>query len=129
MAATLSFNGVSFDPETGELGGAASIRYRLPRYVSAVLAPLMTAGGGVVKRGALVDAMWNGRPDGPQDKCLDVTVHRLRRDLAGIGAPIFVENVFGVGYRLTVEKPARRQHICCPHCGESLHQKPARRAA
>ena len=128
MPATLSFNGVSFDPDTGEVSDAASIRYRLPRTIAAVLAALMTAGGDVVKRPALVDAIWDGRPDGPMDKFLDVAISRLRRDLAGVGVPFFVETVWGVGYRLVVKRPAREPRIRCPHCGTPLHDR-ARHAA
>ena len=123
MAATLSFNGVSFDPETGVLGGAITGPCRLPRHVSVVLARLMAAAPRVVRSEFLIDAMWGGRDDGPGDKSLAVAIHRLRRDLAGIQAPVFVMNEWGIGYRLATDRQSMR--IRCPHCGEPLDDIPA----
>lgn len=117
---TLSFHDITFDPTTGELCGAVS-RCRLPpKSVSAVMRALMVANGRIVTRSTLVDAMWGGRDDGPEDKHLDVVIHRLRRDLAAIRAPIFIRNEWGVGFRLTVESRRVDLRIRCPHCGERL---------
>lgn len=123
MPATLSFNGVSFDPDTGVLGGAISRPCRLPRHVCVVLAHLMRAAPRVVRREFLVDAMWGGRDDGPSDTSLGIAIHRLRRDLAGIEAPMFIMNEWGVGYRLATDRQS--MHIRCPHCGERLDDIPA----
>lgn len=115
MPATLSFNGVSFDPETGELGGAITGYCRLPKYVAVVMETLMRARGRVVTQDALVDAMWRGRDDGPLSKQLHVAIHRLRRELLRVKAPAFVMNAWGAGYRLDVH---------CPTCGHTAGGTP-----
>lgn len=124
----LTFNGVSFDTETGELGGAIDGRCRLPKYVMTIMEALMSANGRICSRDRLVDAMWRGRDDGPEAKGLDVVIHRLRRDLAAIKAPIFVVNEWGRGFRVAATMSSDMR-IRCPRCGELLDGSPLRKRA
>lgn len=117
--ALLSFGGVTFDPDTCEVAGGVSPPQTVRRSVGRILTPLMAARGRLVSRRALVDAMWDNREDGPMDKQLDVIIHRLRRDLAVMRAPIFVANEWGHGYRVTTDV-VRRAFARCPHCGKPL---------
>lgn len=66
-----------------------------PRRVAEILA---AAGGEVVTRREIYDALYGARGNGPGGRTLDVFVCRLRRALRG--SPWIVANVWGVGWRL-----------------------------
>jgi len=64
-----------------------------------VLAAIMSRPGEVVRRRTVVAAAWI---DGAQvsDNSLDTFIRRVRAKLEAVGAPVQVETVRGVGYRL-----------------------------
>jgi len=64
-----------------------------------LLAALVAASGSVVRRRALVATAW---PEGAMvhDNTLDTYMKRLRRHLAGLGAPAEIRTVRGIGYEL-----------------------------
>ncbi len=100
--ANLVFNTVTGDiraQRTGRLSPAPAI----------VLATLMEAPG-MVSRSRLMDAIWHGRPDGPDEGTLDVYVCRLRPVLAEVGADVWIKNHHGRGYSL--EPPGDARAVC-----------------
>lgn len=81
-------------------GGVRALRTgHLSPAPSIVLETLMLAHG-LVSRTRLMDAIWRGRPDGPDESVLDVYVCRLRPVLAEIGADVWIKNHHGRGYSL-----------------------------
>jgi two-component system, OmpR family, response regulator len=65
-----------------------------------LLASITSRPGQVVRRRAVVAAGW---PDGAivQENTIDSFIRRIRVKLAAVGAPVTVETVRGVGFRLT----------------------------
>jgi DNA-binding response OmpR family regulator len=70
---------------------------------SRIMASLATSAGRVVRREALIDAVWGDDEDGgPDDARKSVYVHvcQLRRRLAALQFPGRIVNHHGVGYEL-----------------------------
>ncbi len=64
-----------------------------------IMVCLLKAQGGSVRRSALESAAW-GLGTAVTPNALDVALHRLRRKLAAIGAPMDLVNVRGFGFAL-----------------------------
>lgn len=73
-------------------------RHRLSPQRRRLLEAVMRAKGACVGHERLIDAMWDGRDDGPNDKALKVQICYLRKNLRAAGSTVQVENVFGYGY-------------------------------
>eukprot|EP01037_Dinobryon_pediforme_P012524 gene12524-12613_t len=65
---------------------------------------LVLRGERVITKAALFDRLY-GMEDGPDEKALDVVVCRLRKKLAGAGAPNLIGTAWGTGYRLCDPNP------------------------
>ena len=66
-----------------------------------LLRTLVRAGTGrVVERRQIMDAFWNGLPDGPCDKVVDVTLCRLRKKMAEAGKGCRIVTQSKVGFAL-----------------------------
>lgn len=74
----------------------------LTRIEFELLLALAQRPGAALTRRALVERALEGDRDG-DERTLDVHISRLRKKL---GAPALIETVWGIGYRLAVEKPA-----------------------
>ena len=96
-----------FDTETGAL--RAKRVGRLTPAPARLLETLMRAVG-VVSRVRLTDAIWRGRPDGPNEEMVCVYVCRVRPVLAEIGADVRIETHPGRGYSL--EPPGDPRAVC-----------------
>ena len=95
----MRFGDLTLDPDRRELW-CGTRHIQLPRQRFRIMECLVRANGRTVRNGYLVNVMWNGRDDGPQDKSLHVCLFRLRRDLSALGAATIIETTKGVGYRL-----------------------------
>jgi DNA-binding response OmpR family regulator len=60
---------------------------------------LVRAAGQIVRRSALEAAAW-GVSDAVTPNALDVALHRLRKKLGAIGAPLTIVNVRNLGFSL-----------------------------
>ncbi len=93
----LTRGNLTFDTATGAVRALRT--GRLSPAPALVLETLMGAPG-MVSRTRLIDAIWHGRPDGPDESVLDVYICRLRPILAEVGADAWVKNHHGRGYSL-----------------------------
>lgn len=78
----------------------------LKRTEARLLGAMVDAYGRVVRREALVDAVWGDDPDGGPMSAMNgisVLVHSLRRRLAGAGFPGAVRTWPRSGYELVIE--------------------------
>lgn len=62
-----------------------------------ILHALMNRPGGVVRRETLLDL---GSADETEVRAVDVQVGRLRQNMERAGAPVAIETVWGVGFRM-----------------------------
>ncbi len=76
-------------------------RTTLSRNEGLLLDALVRADGRVVRREALLEALWSD-VDFVDDNTLTVNVTRLRRRLGALGLPDAIDTVRGQGYRLTL---------------------------
>lgn len=74
-------------------------RVELSRNEARILETLLRAGEAIVSRDALMDALWQ-TDQFVDENTLTVNVNRLRKKLAGIGAPEAVKTHRGQGYSL-----------------------------
>lgn len=88
------------------LAGVGLMNYReesislAPAEVQLMLT-LVRAAGSPVRRTALEAAAW-GHSEAVTPNALDVAIHRLRRKLIGVDAPVVIRNVRALGYALAV---------------------------
>ncbi len=92
--------GLAYDPHRLEASYAGR-RSVLSRNEGLLLEALLRARGGVVRRAALLQALWDDE-EFVDDNTLTVNVNRLRRRLAGLGLEGSVRTVRGEGYALDV---------------------------
>jgi DNA-binding winged helix-turn-helix (wHTH) protein/tetratricopeptide (TPR) repeat protein len=93
------FASYSFDPRTGELT-RYGIRLRLETQPAKILSILMEARGELVRRSALIAALWPGEVEGNFDRRLDKAIAKLRASLNDDPAkPRYIETLKGRGYR------------------------------
>ena len=78
---------------------SADTAVRLSRSQVTVL-ELLIRRPGLVRRSAILDALWGTRPDGPEEKILDVYVYFLRRALRAVGSDITIVTERGHGYSI-----------------------------
>lgn len=78
----------------------AGCRQNLTKTELALLQQLLDAGGGVVARNQLLEALWDDT-DFVDDNTLTVNITRLRHKLETIGLRHVIVTVRGLGYRLT----------------------------
>ena len=72
-----------------------------------LLVALLQAGGRVLTRDRLLDAVYGADADAVLDRTIDVLVGRVRSRLGDTAAtPRFIETVRGAGYRATAVRPA-----------------------
>lgn len=69
-----------------------------------IIVCLLRAEGKTVRHAALEHAAW-GRDVAVTPNALDVALHRLRKKLAAIDAPVRIANIRGQGYALETEDP------------------------
>nr|WP_300144212.1 response regulator transcription factor [Propionicimonas sp.] len=86
------------DP-TGRRASVAGTEVELTRIEFDLLQVLSARPAAVFTRRQLVDAVWGPEWVG-DERLVDVHVGHLRRKLAGVADPVFVETVRGVGYRM-----------------------------
>ena len=68
----------------------------------------------IVSRDQILEAVWNHRYAGENDKTVNVHVHALRQKLAEYSDEPYIETVRGFGYRFVNEIPVRRQeYVVC----------------
>lgn len=91
-------SGVTLDPAAHTVRTAGSEAPLSPTEYR-MLAAVLSRPGEVVRRRAVVAAAW---PDGAvvNENTVDSYIHRLRRKLADVDAPVSIETVRGVGFRL-----------------------------
>lgn len=97
-AAAYRFAGVLFDPERGVERDGRLVP--LPAQERRMLEVLLAAGGRVVSKEALVNAVWRGAA--VSDTSISRSVYRLRRALASAGVEDAVATVYGGGFRMAV---------------------------
>ncbi len=88
---------LTFDTTTG---GVRALRTSHLSPAPAIVLETLMAAPGMVSRTRLMDAIWHGRPDGPDEGTLDVYICRLRPVLAEIGAGVWIKNHHSRGYSL-----------------------------
>jgi len=93
-----SYEGLSVQIEQSEIEFAGRST-TLAAAEMQMLVSLVRAGGATVRRTALEAAAW-GVSCAVTPNAMDVALHRMRKKLAAIGAPIQIENVRSLGYRL-----------------------------
>lgn len=102
---------------------AATTRVRLSAGEARLLAIMGSSPPGtVLYRERMVHLMWSDQ-DPPFNKALDIVVMRLRRKLALATDQVRILTLFGIGFQLTVQGPARAE---CPMCGASLNHSGSR---
>jgi len=93
---------VDFQIKAARLDG---VLLRLPRKEFDLLAYLVQHSGALVVRDALLSAVWGYGPQ-IRTRTLDVHIRRLRQNLEPYGK-LYVETIFGVGYRFQPCRAAR----------------------
>lgn len=96
---------LTLDTETGMATAKDGQSVRLTRTETRVIALLMRTPE-LCSRERIMDAIWDGRTDGPQEKIADVLVSHLRRKLRPIGAGDFIATDWGRGYRILAPVPS-----------------------
>lgn len=105
----LTVAGRSIDVSASSLSGPDGERRLEPR-LTALLACLADARGGVVARGALVERVWAGRPVG--DDAIDSAICRLRQALGDRGKRL-IQTVPKRGYRLVGHRRENTSEALC----------------
>lgn len=98
--APLEAAGLRYDPPRLR-ADHAGVSVELTRNEGHLLEVLLRADGKVVRREALLAALWDDA-DFVDDNTLTVNVNRLRRKLADLGLPDALRTVRGAGYQLVV---------------------------
>lgn len=95
-----SYSGIEVVPEAGFMRATSNMEVvTLAPAEMQVMLSLVEAGGSSVRRSRLDLAGWGlGQP--VTSNALDVALHRLRRKLQAIGAPVRIVNMRGHGYAL-----------------------------
>lgn len=96
--AELSWAGVRLDPALLTAAGPGG-EVHLTRTENAILRHLMTDPRAVLAKSVLLERLADDTPDGTETS-LKMHVSNLRRKLKGIGAPDYIEAVWGIGYKL-----------------------------
>ncbi len=94
----LSFNGLSYDPESVSLLDVSGEPVNLTAGEFKMLDAFVRRPGRLLDRATLLD-LTHADAAGPFDRAIDLTVSRLRKRLRGAGAEDPIETVRGVGYR------------------------------
>ena len=94
--AVLEHDGLGFDPRRLE-ASYEDQRVELSRNEGLLLEALLRAGGGVVQRASLLQALWDD-DEFVDDNTLTVNVNRLRRKLEDLGMVDAIRTVRGAGY-------------------------------
>jgi DNA-binding response OmpR family regulator len=97
-----SFADISIDPQQCALVCGEHSVLLAPAELQIVLC-LIKAGGTIVRHATLEHAAW-GLGDAVTPNALEVTLHRLRKKLAAIGAGTRVANIRGAGFVLQAPK-------------------------
>lgn len=97
------FGDVTWDEDTRSMLHSDSDPVHLTCQQANVFQVLLGAQGRTVTRRHLVDVLWDGRDDGPEDKTLDVIICRIRRGLTVMGSETRIEVERAVGFRLQFE--------------------------
>ncbi len=105
----LTLAGRSIDISASSLSGPDGVRHLEPR-LTALLACLADARGGVVGRGALVERVWTGRPVG--DDAIDSAICRLRAALGDRDKQL-IQTVPKRGYRLVGHRRGNASDALC----------------
>ncbi len=92
------FADISVDPQEHALRCGPRVLILAPAELQIMLS-LLDAAGQTVRHSALEHAAW-GLGDAVTPNALEVTVHRLRKKLAGVGATVRIANIRGVGFAL-----------------------------
>lgn len=101
---TVTHAGLSYSPQRLEVAHAGR-RVELSRNEGLLLEALLRAGGAVVRRESLLDALWDD-DEFVDDNTLTVNVNRLRRKLTELAADDVIRTVRGEGYALSVPDKA-----------------------
>ncbi len=99
---SIAIDGLVFDRTRRELR-CGDQGVRLEPAMAAVVGALLASDGRMIRHDQLLYAVYGQRIDGGPDSsenAVKVYVHRLRRVLASLGAPVAIRNVRGEGYRL-----------------------------
>lgn len=94
-----AFMMAAIDPGLGSLGdklNMAGLNGQPARLVEILAARL----GRCVKKSTILEMMYNGSPDTPELKIVDVFVCKARKRLAQSQIPLRIESVWGEGYKL-----------------------------
>ncbi|ADU27393.1 response regulator transcription factor [Ethanoligenens harbinense] len=91
--------GVRLDDAQGRAFAAEQdLRLTLTEY--RLLSLLTRNAGLILKRGQLLDALWDGKGDFVDDNTLSVHIRHLREKLSTAGSGVSIRTVRGLGYRL-----------------------------
>jgi len=96
LGARLSLGRLAFDPVSGEII-TGQTHHAVPRREAAVLESLLRRANHVVPKKLLEDDLYGLSEDGSPN-AVEVSVHRLRRQLADLHAGVAIHTVRGVGY-------------------------------
>lgn len=93
-----TFADISVDPQEHALRCGSKLMILAPAELQIMLT-LLNAKGQTVRHSLLEHAAW-GLSDAVTPNALEVTVHRLRKKLTGIGTRVYIANIRGVGFAL-----------------------------
>ncbi len=93
-----TFGNYLFDTESGLVFNGAAVH--LPPKERALLKVLLSARGQVVRKEALISAVWAGQD--ASDESVSRTVYRLRVVMQKSGGPDVIETVYNMGFRVRV---------------------------
>jgi len=97
----LEIGELRLDPKSCQVSyGEQPLRLTAKEYN--LLELLMRNPSRVFSRGQLVDKLWTF-DDPPQEETVKAHIKGLRQKLKKVGAPDFIENIYGLGYRLNCE--------------------------
>lgn len=91
----------------GRVVSVGTMSTRLSRREEMMLRRLISANGRMVTRSAMVDAMWEGRADGIEEKTVDTILSRLRHKLGLIGSDIVIQTTYGEGWVIPRDTQSR----------------------
>jgi two-component system cell cycle response regulator CtrA len=78
----------------------------------AIIEVLILRAGRTLSKAALISHMYGGL-DEPEEKIIDVFICKVREKLADVGAPGFIETVWGQGFKVNGVIPSLKETLAC----------------
>lgn len=105
---SLDFDGLVIDRQRGRIGYGERWAHAQPKILD-VAERLMQASGASITTDRFIVVLWGASPNGEPEFAennVKVYIHRLRKALAAIAAPIAIDTIYGGGYRLVTRRAA-----------------------